>query len=80
LRNITGHVEADGTVTIYAITSTISGNGDTGADPNRLVSVRDSLWNTDPSKAGRFQTLRTASFGEALRGISFAPRASYSRD
>jgi hypothetical protein len=73
-------VEADGTVRISAITSTISGNGDTGADPNRLVAGRDSLWNTDPGKAGRFHTLHTAGFGEALRGISFASRPSYSRD
>src|SRR5262249_20927359 len=31
LRNITGRVNWDGTVTIWAITSTISGNGDQGA-------------------------------------------------
>ena len=33
LRNITGRVNHDGTVTIWAITSTVSGNGDQGADP-----------------------------------------------
>ncbi|MEN8517611.1 hypothetical protein [Burkholderia sp. RS02] len=43
LRNLTGRVERDGTVTIWAITSTVSGNGDVGADPNRLVAVRDVL-------------------------------------
>ena len=37
LRNITGVVNKDGTATIYAITSTVSGNGDQGADPNQLV-------------------------------------------
>src|SRR5262249_17895455 len=41
LRNITGIVNADGTATIYAITSTISGSGDQGADPNRLVAITD---------------------------------------
>ena len=42
LRNITGHVNCDGTVTIWAITSTVSGNGDQGADPNRLVTITDN--------------------------------------
>jgi hypothetical protein len=35
---LTGKVNRDGTVTIFAITSTISGSGDHGADPNRLES------------------------------------------
>jgi hypothetical protein len=75
LRNITGRVGRDGKVTIWAITSTISGNGDTGADPNRLVAVEDRLENTDSAVAAqeRFHTLRTAKFGEALRGVSFTP-------
>jgi hypothetical protein len=33
LRNITGVVNGDGTATIYAITSTVIGNGDQGAEP-----------------------------------------------
>ena len=43
LRNLTGHVNGDGTVTLYAATSTVSGNGDQGADPNALVSITDNL-------------------------------------
>lgn len=75
LRNITGRVNGDGTVTIWAITSTVSGNGDQGADPNQLVSITDSILNMDPSLAAQesFNVLRTAQFGEALRGISFTP-------
>ena len=75
LRNITGRVNDDGTVTIWAITSTVSGNGDTGADPNRLVSITDTLANTTAALAAHesFRTLRTARFGEALRGVSFGP-------
>lgn len=42
LRNITGIVNANGTATIYAITSTISGSGDQGADPNKLVAITTS--------------------------------------
>jgi hypothetical protein len=79
LRNITGRVSRDGKVTIWAITSTISGNGDTGADPNRLVAVEDRLENTDSTVAAqeRFHTLRTAKFAEALRGVSFTPGTSF---
>lgn len=75
LRNLTGRVNDDGTVTIFAITSTVSGNGDQGADPNRLVSVTDTLSNTTAAGAAneKFRTLRTAGYGEALRGVSFGP-------
>ena len=75
LRNITGRVGRDGVATIWAITSTVSGNGDTGADPNRLVAVRDAIENRDAAAASqtRFFTLRTAGFAEVLRGVSFTP-------
>ena len=43
LRNLTGKVNRDGTVMIFAVTSTISNSGDQGADPNRLVSITDRL-------------------------------------
>jgi hypothetical protein len=39
LRNITGRVNRDGTATIWAITSTVSGSGDQGAEPNKLVAI-----------------------------------------
>jgi hypothetical protein len=39
-RNVTGRHNHDGTVTIFAITSTISANRDQGADPNKLAKVR----------------------------------------
>ena len=35
-------VNRDGTVTIYAVTSTVSGSGDQGADPNKLVAITDN--------------------------------------
>jgi hypothetical protein len=72
LRNITGVVNGDGTVTVYAITSTISGSGDQGADPNRLVAITDTLSATSPGSES-FVTLKTAGFGEVLRGVSFTP-------
>jgi len=73
LRNITGKVNGDGTVTIYAVTSTVSANGDQGADPNKLVSITDTLASTTLPASETFTTLRTAVAGEILRGISFAP-------
>ena len=75
LRNITGQVNRDGTVTIWAITSTVSGAGDTGADPNKLVVITDNLSNTTAAGAAdeKFITLRTARSGEVLRGVSFTP-------
>jgi len=78
LRNITGVVNANGTATIYAITSTISGSGDQGADPNKLVAITDTLSATGPTPpAGEsFTTIITAGNGEVLRGVSFAPGTS----
>lgn len=74
LRNITGVVNSDGTATIYAITSTISGSGDQGADPNKLVVITDKLIGSGPTPSGEnFTTLKTAGNGEVLRGVSFTP-------
>jgi hypothetical protein len=76
-RNITGRVNRDGTVTVWAITSTISQNGDTGADPNKLVRVTDVLaattLPTGDDHVGKFRTIRSARAREVFRGIAFAP-------
>lgn len=77
-RNITGQDNHDGTVTIFAITSTISANGDTGADPNKLVKVTDRLSDTTlptgQDGLGHFTTIRSARAREVLRGVAFAPQ------
>ncbi|WP_037610008.1 hypothetical protein, partial [Streptacidiphilus rugosus] len=72
LRTITGKVDADGTVTVWGVTSTVSGATDEGADPNRLVRVTDHL-DATTATGDTFQTLRTARSGEALRGIAYVP-------
>jgi hypothetical protein len=75
-RNIIGVVNHDGTATIYAITSTISLNGDNGADPNKLVKVTDRISDTQPETNGsldKFVTIRSARAGEAFRGVALAP-------
>jgi hypothetical protein len=74
LRNIDGRVNPNGTATIWAITSTVSGDGDQGADPNKLVSITDPLGATAPPLASEaFTTVRAAGDGEVLRGVSFTP-------
>ncbi len=73
LRNITGIAHWDGTVTIYAVTSTISTSGDQGADPNKLVAVTDTLSATNPPSGETFHTLRAAGYGEVYRGVSMSP-------
>ena len=80
LRNITGLVGPDGFVAIWAITSTISGNGDVGADPNRMFVVIDDANNTDPniSSLTPFIPVKDAHFGEVLRGVSFTPGTDFS--
>jgi hypothetical protein len=83
-RNMTGRHNHDGTVTLYAITSTVSSNGDQGADPNKLVKVSDVLNATtlplgdgdndhDDRRLGHFVTIRSAKAGEVFRGVAFAP-------
>jgi len=73
LRNITGVANGDGTATIYAITSTVSGNGDQGADPNKLVAITDTLSDTSLPAGESFSTMRAAGNLEVLRGVSFTP-------
>jgi hypothetical protein len=77
IRNLTGSIDILGHVALYGITSTVSGGGDQGADPNRLVAVIDDINNTDPTKAAseKFSIIRKAGFAEVLRGVSFTPVA-----
>ncbi len=74
-RNLAGRVNTDGTVNLWAITSTVSTSGDQGADPNKLVFITDKLSATTLPAAEQFAELKTAGYGEVLRGVSFAPGA-----
>jgi hypothetical protein len=80
LRNLTGRVDRDGKVMIWAITSTVSGSGDQGADPNRLVVITDQLAATSLPAGETFKTLHTAKSGEVLRGVSFTPGTGADKD
>jgi hypothetical protein len=74
LRNLAGTVNGDGTVTIYAVTSTVSASVDQGADPNKLVAITDNLSFANAAQAAgeRFTTLKAAQYGEVLRGVALA--------
>ena len=76
LRNLTGRVNADGTVTFWATTSTTSGSGDNGADPNQIVTIIDSLGATAlPSES--FSVFDAPAAGLRYGGVAYAaPEAS----
>lgn len=75
LRNITGLVGPGNVAAIWGVTSTVSGNGDQGADPNKVVVVLDRVENTDASKGAltSFSEFQDATSGEVLRGVAFTP-------
>ena len=75
LRNIVGQVNGNGTVTIWATTSTVSGSGDQGADPNQVVAITDSLAATGPTAPSgeTFSQVLAPTDGVVYRGVSFTP-------
>jgi hypothetical protein len=75
VRNLTGKVNSNGTVSIWASTSTVSGSGDQGADPNALVSITDTLSDTTASQASgeTFSTVMTPANEQVIRGAVFVP-------
>ena len=73
LRNLTGEVNANGSFTLFATTSTVSDEAthDQGADPNELVSITIGANSTAANTA--FTVLETAGYGERLGGVALAP-------
>jgi hypothetical protein len=80
LRNITGRVNENGTVTIWAESSTVSGSGDQGADPNKLFSITDKLDAATLPSGESFTTVDSAASGQVFRGISFTPGTHFVGD
>jgi large exoprotein involved in heme utilization and adhesion len=75
LRNLTGRINANGTVSLFAVTSTEgSVLGDAGADPNQIVEITDNLANTSATGAAgeNFSVLDTAALGQVYRGVALA--------
>jgi hypothetical protein len=75
LRDITGTVNADGTVTIYGVSATTDNipNMDNGADPNALWAITDSLSTTALPVAETFNEVILPSLGTVVRGVEFVP-------
>jgi PEP-CTERM motif-containing protein len=75
LRDITGTVNADGTVTIYGVSATTDTvpNMDNGADPNALWTITDSLAALTLPAAETFSMVVTPSLGTVIRGVEFVP-------
>ncbi len=73
LRNLTGKVNADGSVTITAATSTVSGSGDQGTDPNQLVQINDQVGATSLPSGESFHTLMAPANATVVRGVSYTP-------
>ena len=73
IRNFTGKVNRDGTVSLYGVTTSVGGVSDYGADPNKLVSVTDKVAATSLPAGEKYRTLKTASAGDVMRGVSFTP-------
>ena len=74
LRNLTGRVNKDGTVTLWAATSTSSTSGDNGADPNRVVEITDEVTATTLTGKGASETFRTIAgptYGTVYRGVEY---------
>ena len=74
LRNLTGQVNSNGTVTVWAVTSTVSANGDPGADPNMLVTITDTLANTSAASEA-FSVVIGPQAGTVLRGVGHTPQS-----
>jgi hypothetical protein len=73
LRNLTGRINGNGTVTLWATTSTSSGSGDNGADPNKVVEITDQIAATQLSQVGNesFTTVAGPAYGTVFRGVGF---------
>ncbi|MDB5482183.1 MAG: hypothetical protein JWO83_3236 [Caulobacteraceae bacterium] len=72
LRDLAGRVDADGTVSLWAVTATTSGSGDNGADPNEIVQITDSLGATTLPTSEQFSVLDGPEYGLRYGGVACA--------
>jgi hypothetical protein len=75
LRDITGVVNGDGTVSIFGVTSTSDDitNMDAGADPNEVVKITDLLGDMSLPFNEDFSAIADPAFGVVYRGVADAP-------
>ena len=76
LRNLAARINSNGTVTLWAVTSTTdtnAANTDVGADPNEVVEITDTLAATSPTEVSNesFSVLAAPVYGKVYRGVAF---------
>jgi hypothetical protein len=71
LRDLTGRVNPDGTVTLFAVTATTGGYADTGADPNEIVEITDTLGDTTLPSGETFTVVDGPQYGVRYGGVAF---------
>jgi hypothetical protein len=76
LRNLAGRLNVDGTVTLWAVTSTTDANAkntDVGADPNEVVVINDVVAATlaDQVANESFSVFAPPVYGNVYRGVAF---------
>jgi hypothetical protein len=72
LRNLTGKLNANGTVTFWATTATSSDSGDNGADPNEIVEITDNVSDTSLPTSEQFSVYDGPVAGLRYGGVAFA--------
>jgi hypothetical protein len=68
-------VSEDGSVTLWATTSTSSSSGDNGADPNKVVTITDKVSAatlTGNVAEEQFKTVVGPTYGIVYRGVAYA--------
>ena len=73
LRDLAGRMNPDGTVSLYAVTSTKSASGDNGADPNEIVEITDSLAALSLPTSEAFSVFDGPQYGVRYGGVALAP-------
>lgn len=71
IRGLTGQVQSDGSVSLFAITNNHNFGGQTGG--NSLVSFSDLLTGTTISGTAKFFTLDTSTQNTTFRGVDIVP-------
>jgi hypothetical protein len=76
LRNLAGRLNRDGTVTLWAVTSTTDANAantDVGADPNEVVAIRDVVAATSATQVANesFSVVASPVYGKVYRGVAY---------
>ena len=71
LRNLTGVVSTDGTVTLWATTATASASTDNGSDPNKVVRITDQISATTLPSTETFQVVSGPTYGTVYRGVAY---------